>query len=411
MDWSHQFIIVLALQLFWCSLQNFIPIPKFRFQDLTYEEFYHRGPQSDTPIILTDIPPSSSPCFGERQNNTDWLLSSLMKYCAGDIRLDEMVKDWEVRGGKRAFMHLDFKVFLDMWMRGAGLGSISDIHGPVHAMEYPVLEMCAQELWKEVRIPPFFSGDASLRAKLRRVPYGENGGYPALSFSETGFLTAGHVDWPNNELWIAMCFGRKTARVVPITAIAKHWGQGARMERFASGKFSLEPRLVLNAHFHKSPDLFNDEFVRSELPGIPIYTGSLHAGEILYMPTSAMHSVRTEEQTLYVISAFVDINGLLAPNPNQLPVKLDSCGQRCLLSNFSTEYGGSPTICRHMPKCERLVEWLLDERVRVPLVDGFGSVPDARLRPRGAAKILDVSAVGANNLHMRTKPWIPPWQR
>merc|ERR1712032_460673 len=113
----------------------------------------------------------------------------------------------------------------------------------------------------------------------------------------------------------------------------------------------------------------------------------------------------------YVISAYVDFNNLLIPNPRQLSLKLDSCAQRCQIANFSAEYGGEETICRRVPQCEELVSRLLDERVRVPLVDGWGPVTNKSVRPRSSATIADVSMTGAECLQLKVPRWVPPWQR
>lgn len=372
-------------------------IPRHAHGSLSYDEFYRLGPHSDTPMILTGIPASESPCFGLGPNQSEQLLLLLSQHCAGSIRLDRMAA-WSERGGKKAFAQVPFQEFIASWRAGQRPDPAAP-HGPIHGMEYPIMERCDWPLWADIRYPPFFSGDGALRAKAANVGYGENRLYPALSFSEPGFLTAGHVDQPNNEIWIAMCHGRKRVRAVSVSSVAEHWYEGARLSRFASGRLLRMSRgtpadLVLNLHFHSSPNLFDAAFLASELPLLPIFDGVVAGGEMLYLPTSCLHAVRTEERTVYVISNSVDMNGLIAPNPYQLPVKLDSCSQRCGHSNFSAAYGTTAALCRRVPGCEDLVGRLLDGRLHVPLVDGRGPVRDPGSHPEGAARILDVALQG-----------------
>lgn len=399
-------LLLAALSASQAAAARIRSIPRHSSGSLSYADFYALGPHSDRPMILTDVPPAESPCLGGLQAEPAALLEAMLQHCGGQLRLDVMAGE-SVRGGKRSLTTMDFKEFIRLWPHGGVSASLGH-EGPLLGLEYPLMERCSQRLWELVRIPPYFSGDAGLRAKAAGVRYGENPGYPAVTFSDAGFLTLSHIDWPNNEIWIAMCFGRKAARTISISSIAEHWDRGAQLSRFASGKRAQG--LVLNPHFHRSFDLFDEAFVEEELPGVEIWEGDLAGGEILYLPTSALHCVRTEERSVYVIADFVDLNSLLAPNPRQLPLKLDSCAQRCHLANFTEEHAG-PTICRKSPYCNELVSWLLDEDVRFPLLDASGPARNSTERPVGAALLWEVASSGAALLRgRRAAAWRPPWQ-
>eukprot|EP00931_Biecheleriopsis_adriatica_P054424 TRINITY_DN32022_c0_g1_i1.p1 TRINITY_DN32022_c0_g1~~TRINITY_DN32022_c0_g1_i1.p1 ORF type:complete len:410 (+),score=32.02 TRINITY_DN32022_c0_g1_i1:118-1347(+) len=378
----------------WSSEPRIVEIPVVRFGDVSYDEFYNLGPHHDRPVVISRIPLWHSPCFGKlrkRANSSAALLSKMRDECAGIIRLDKMSAS-DQRTGKTPVDNVKFKRFVEYFAGNLTmeneLTSITEHHGPVLGLEYALIPNCNWSFWSELRIPPFFTGDISIRTNLiKGMPYGEDPAYPALTFAEPGFYTKGHVDNPNNEIWMGMCYGSKTARILPMTVVAEHWGRGAHLERLAHGKLGTDElgrRVVLNLMFKEPLDLFNESYLSLELPGVPIYEATLQDGEVLYLPTSAAHAIFSHDRGLYVISSFVDFNDLIAPNPSQLAVKLASC-QRCHLLNFSTENGGEKIDdirCRRRKFCHNLVSWLLDDRMRVPMLDFHGPAISRKERPR-----------------------------
>eukprot|EP00930_Biecheleria_cincta_P016433 TRINITY_DN13365_c0_g1_i2.p1 TRINITY_DN13365_c0_g1~~TRINITY_DN13365_c0_g1_i2.p1 ORF type:complete len:411 (-),score=50.37 TRINITY_DN13365_c0_g1_i2:42-1274(-) len=378
-----------------------LPIRSFKFGHLSYEDFYQHGPHSDRPLVITGIPLAESPCFGEHRNDSSHLLSMLKERCDGIIRSSPAETN-------------ALQDFIEMLQEEGGMVKMRAEHGPVLGLEYSVLANCDKNFWSQLRIPAFFTGDISLRAKTAKVKYGEDPAYPALTFSEPGFYTMGHVDSPNNEIWMAMCYGHKTVRVLPVSVVADHWGRGAHLERLAYGRLSDDEKLVVNLAFKNPLDLFNETFLDSELPGVPIYEGELRGGEVLYLPTAQAHAVISHDRGLYVISSWVDLNAMLPPNPNQLLEKLASC-QRCgdgiaYMVNYSTAHGGPGSVvkCRRRRYCHNLVSWLLDETVRVPLLDSLprGSDPgEQKICPRSNPRIRTVMDSGSHRLRKPVRQW------
>jgi len=261
-------------------------IQKVAYENLTFKEFHDFRVQ-DRPLVITGVPREHRTCFGGLRDYSDLRFRD----CNGSVHVNVITDGEGQRKGSRVVGTMPFQEFLEFFSTPGGLESRFGTKGPFGGTfvqqddpENDSIRKLCPKSWRDLRLPAYFTGQMGLHSGTGIIIY----------FSQRGFRHTFHVDLPRTEFWGSICRGRKRYRVVPFSIAVP--GLVPEAESSTATLRALKMRLLRDAE---------------GVPlGVPIWEGVLEAGEVLYMPAGAVHSVDAPEDTVNFLANFIDIGGL-----------------------------------------------------------------------------------------------------
>jgi hypothetical protein len=151
---------------------------------------------------------------------------------------------------------------------------------PPYGLEMSIRNECPEAL-EDIRIPAFFSDDML-------VKYYRKAAWPTLITGPAGTRSGLHRDSHNFPFWMALFVGKK------------HW------RIFLDGEKALGPLYQTQRNSFKFDAFRPDFFKYPSLEQATVYDHELEAGQLIYIPNGAPHTVENIEDTIAISGNFLD---------------------------------------------------------------------------------------------------------
>eukprot|EP00212_Chloropicon_laureae_P002285 CAMPEP_0197489382 /NCGR_PEP_ID=MMETSP1311-20131121/4176_1 /TAXON_ID=464262 /ORGANISM="Genus nov. species nov., Strain RCC856" /LENGTH=483 /DNA_ID=CAMNT_0043033683 /DNA_START=116 /DNA_END=1567 /DNA_ORIENTATION=- len=289
---------------------RFVPIVMKDADDLTPLDLY--GEHGREPVIIKGAL-KAHPFMREGRNTPD----HFAQVC-GDALIDTVVYDSNYTGwaGHKDEILMTVRDFVDGYMVKEGRESSPHPEELryAHSNSYGMPQLCPALQW-EVLIPRHASIDLPTAGSRRNL------GQPTLFMGPTGSRSELHMDMYLLPFWLSVYFGQKSFRVILFEDSAAHFEgdfmRTGRHRKVVTDAATGEERVVSLEIWDPDVEIF------PELANVRIYEGEVNAGDVIYVPSGALHGILNTEQSFGATS-----NALFAPLPSHYT-------EVCVKANFA----------------------------------------------------------------------------